>query len=213
MNRQALYGFLIGVSVLAAVVIWFYAFVMPRGVPEPPAANLPSNRVTTERTPEARTAQHREPAPLDTPEPAPGVASDTAPPLFQDKPGTGAESTAKESGDSEPAPGRTEKIERIHEQLASIARSGGGASPQRVVELLGELRSAMGTNEVAGVDLRKLERTVKNADRIQALANEMKAIANNPSKQDRQRIREIMDEMRRLQGQIPESAEELRGAK
>ncbi|MFB4203945.1 hypothetical protein KBTX_00482 [wastewater metagenome] len=208
MNRQALYGFLIGIATLAAVVIWFYAFVMPGGVPEPPAANLPSTQDTTER---AAAPEPRDREPAETAEPRPEVATDEAPPLFQQerKPAPSGQDGNQHTDGS--ALGEGGRVRRIQRELASIAQSPGQGSPQRVGELLGQLRSTLGTSEVAGVDLRRLEETVKNAGRIQSLANEMKSIADDPGKQDRQRIRGILAEMRRLQGQLPEEARELKG--
>lgn len=209
MNRQALYGFLLGVAVLSAVVIWFYMFVMPRAVRDSPSADLPSTPSTT--------AEPAEPAEAGPDAADPGIATeppsskvspgDTAPLFDQASEGElQAEGTKDEAGSTK----RVERIQRIQKELAKLARSGANASPERVSTLLGELREAAGSDEVAGVDIAGLQETVQTATRIRELAEEMSSIAQDPSKEDRARIQEILSEIQRLRQGIPNSASDLK---
>ncbi|MEC4766269.1 hypothetical protein LPL18_002815 [Halomonas sp. CUBES01] len=208
MNRQALYGFLVGVAVLAAAIMWFYAVVMPQPVPSP-SENLPSAE-----SPEP-TVSTREPdiseSPADDLEP-PAVDSDSAPPLFpqqasqapsQTVPNGVMDDIGNPMGVADPG-----EVQRIQRELTNMTMAG-NPSPERVASLLGELRVAIGRDEVSGVNLARLEETVQSAGRIQSLANEMQSIARNPSKEDQQRLQEMMTEMQRLQGTVSVNADTL----
>ncbi|WP_435101175.1 hypothetical protein [Arhodomonas sp. AD133] len=201
MNRQALYGFLIGAAVLGVVLLWFQTVVMPDRTARP-RVDLPSAR-TNDALPEPEVAQ------------PPAASDDTAlfgtkevPPLFDR---TRRHAEPPETGGGPTPPGvelsRTQQrtIARIQRELAAVSRPGTNASPAQVGRLLRGLREAIGSDRVGGVDLEALEDTVDRAGRIQSLAREMESIAENPGKGDEQRLQTLMTRIRNLQQGMPES--------
>ncbi len=207
MNRQAVYGFLLGVLVIGVGVIAFYAFVLPDGVPTEEAANLPSRETESPATgDDARSADPPPEAERETVDDEPPRESFAdAPPLFEEDGETAESADGDVPTESSITPEKRERIEEIQAELTELSQSG-DASPARVGQLIGELRAELGRDEVGGVKLGQLEDTVERAGRIQELAGEMESIAANPSESDRQRIEEIMSEIQGLQGEMPDDA-------
>ena len=207
MNRQSIYGFLIGVAVLMVAGIWGYIVLIPGDTPPAqPAVERPTSRVDEQPTETTSVPLANEPSlPLEPD----GRVPDTTE-LFPDKDDGASAKTDVAPELARPSSDRTEKIQGIQRELASIAGSGAGASPVRVKALISELRLTLGSDTVGGVDLKQLERTVTNASRIKTLAAEMESIAASPDENDRARIQSIMAEMQSLQDGIPDSASDLR---
>lgn len=206
MNRQAIYGFVLGVLVIGVGVIAFYAFVLPdRSVPGE-GANLPSQQAEAPAVSESRPSGSASRSDDGAQEAERTTESfDDAPPLFADDDEPSDRTETDLGAGQAMTPDKRERIEAIQAELTELSQSG-NASPARVGELIGQLRSELGSDEVGGVNLGQLEETVDRAGRIKELAGQMESIAANPSESDRQRIDEIMSEIQRLQGDIPEDA-------
>ena len=202
MNRQAIYGFLLGVLVIGVAVIAFFAFVMPGQAPEP-SGGLPSQQqpVAKEPATPAAAAPSTETEALEEKSESFG----SAPPLFGDVDEPAGSGSAPDGADigRSLSPESRERVEEIQAELLEISQSG-TASPARVAQLIRDLRAELGTDEVGGVRLEQLEATVERAGRIQELANEMQSLSANPTKADRARIQDIMSEIQHLQRGIPD---------
>jgi len=210
-NRQAVYGFLLGIAVLGAGVLWFQFFVMPAEVAPPAARELPSRgpaqetaqRSTPQPTSDSDEASKNIPSEARDPEPPPLFGRDTDPPRANaESPTTGATGRSSQ---------KVRELRRIQRELMATTQSPDGPSPKRVAQLIGELRSNLGSDVVSDVNLDRLQETVERADQMQSLANEMKSIADDPSKEDEQRILDLVSEMKRVRDGLPTSSEALQG--
>jgi hypothetical protein len=90
-------------------------------------------------------------------------------------------------------------ITEIQQKLQALIANGRQPSALEVDAVLAELQKSQGNNPVAGVDLQSMRDTLGRTDRIQQIANEMQAMAANPSKMDINKIQALTAEMQRLQ--------------
>ncbi len=201
MNRQALLGFLLGLLVVGALWLWVQSSVL---LPDSqPAPDLPSTRTEQGAAPDSR-----EPAPgfealRGVSEPSEDRSPPSVPELFADRPRRTDESA---TGLRVPVPGGESERELldIQRELLSLSRQGMAADPAELTQVLGRLRATLGTDEVAGVNLRDLESTVDLAGQMRGRAQELGRLAEQSDSEDHtERMMELVDEIHDLQSIMP----------
>jgi hypothetical protein len=96
----------------------------------------------------------------------------------------------------------TPSIEGIQQRLQALVANGRQPTAKEVDAVLADLQLNQGGNMVGGVNLQALRENLARTDRIGQIAQEIQAIASQPSKADLPRLKSLTDEMQRLQGAI-----------
>lgn len=180
---------LIGAAVGGAVV-WF---TRPADPPAPLA------------TPSPATAPAQAPAAPATGTP-PAAQMPTAPaappPWLTGEPGSTAPAPAPGGAPQPGAPADPQAMAALQEKFSRLIEGGRQPAPAEVEALLGELERAQGSSVVGGVRIDVLRSNLVKSQQMQALAEEIQRLAEQPGGPDQQAIQRKLAELQKLQSEL-----------
>ncbi|MGA7296955.1 MAG: hypothetical protein WBW92_05555 [Rhodanobacteraceae bacterium] len=150
-------------------------------------------------------------SPTQAKPPAPAASSAQAPsasqaPPWADASGVAAApssiSVASAISTSPRDPEKARQRAAIRARLHKLTANGRHATPAEMSQVLGDLERVEGSPVVAGVDIGALRKNLIAVDKLQNLSRELQAESQKPGGGDKQRIQQILVQLKQIQSEM-----------
>lgn len=201
MNRQALMGVGIGLAFLALMMVWVQIMVVPALRPErhQTGAALPSDQLGAPTSDADAAATSPKPAPKGAPDDGSATRDQPrrSPALFDtEETGTASNREATDGGDvaSDDNGAAKAEADRVIERMQALAADG-SADPEKMADLLSELRRNASSQIAEEVDLAEMERYLRQVARVQKFGQKMGQLEPGANPEDSERAMELSNQM------------------